>query len=149
VDTEPRPVHLVDHREPRKVSTPILVVEDDPQLRAMFQLLLQGEGYLVVTAGDGLEAVRCARAMRPSLVLLDLELPLLDGQAVASQLRAAYGDALPIIIVTATGQRAEALGITPCAYLHKPFDIDSLLTLVWRCLAPAPAATPDAPPSCR
>jgi DNA-binding response OmpR family regulator len=137
VHEEPRPTHVVDHREPRRVSTPILVVEDDPQLRVMFQLLLEGEGYPVVTAADGLEAVRCARAMRPCLVILDLELPLLDGQEVASQLRALYGDALPIMVMTATGQLAESVRFTPCAYLHKPFDIDGLLTLVWRCLAPA------------
>jgi CheY-like chemotaxis protein len=47
VDSEPRPLHSVDHREPRQVSTPILVVEDDPQLRDTFQLLLEGEGYPV------------------------------------------------------------------------------------------------------
>jgi DNA-binding response OmpR family regulator len=103
-----------------------------PQLRVMFQLLLEGEGYPVVVAADGLEAVR---AMRPSLVILDLELPLLDGQAVAVELRAAYGPFLPIVVVTATGQPAAMMdGINPCAYLHKPFDVDGFLTLVWRCL---------------
>ena len=117
--------------------TPILVVEDDPQLRVMFQLLLEGEGYPVIVAADGLEALRAVRATRPSLVLLDLELPLLDGYAVGSQLRASYGDALPIVVVTATAQAAEAANdINPCAYLRKPFDVDGLLTLVWRCLAP-------------
>jgi len=145
VDEMARLTHVVDRREPRRVRTPILVIEDDPQPRVLFQLVLQGEGYPVVTAADGLEAVRCARATRPSVVLLDLELPLLDGQAVAAQLRAACGDALPIIVVTATGQRADALGITPRAYLRKPFDVDGLLTLVWQCLAPA--TEPDAPPS--
>jgi DNA-binding response OmpR family regulator len=85
--------------------------------------------------------------MRPSLVLLDLELPLLDGQAVASRLRTAYGDTLPIIVVTATGQRAENLGITPCAYLHKPFDVDGLLTLVWQCLdRPVTEGAAEPPP---
>ena len=72
MDNEPRPVHLIDRLEPRRVSTPILVVEDDPQLRIMFQLLLEGEGYPVVAAADGLEAVRAVRSMRPSLVILDL-----------------------------------------------------------------------------
>jgi DNA-binding response OmpR family regulator len=135
VSNEPRPIHLVDRRALRRVSTPILVVEDDPQLRLMFQLLLEGENHPVVTAADGLEAVRTARALRPSLVILDLELPGLDGLAVGSQQRATYGDALPIIVVTATGQVAEtATDLKPCAYLHKPFDVDHFLTLVWRCL---------------
>jgi CheY-like chemotaxis protein len=66
------PDHLADHREARAVDTPILVVEDDPQLRAIFQLLLEGEGYPIVTATDGLEALRAARTMRPSQVIVDL-----------------------------------------------------------------------------
>jgi two-component system response regulator MprA len=133
-----RPNYLADHREPRVVSTPILVVEDNPQLRAIFHLLLEGEGYLVVTAADGLEALRAARTMRPSLVILDLALPLLDGHAVGTQLRATYGDALPIVVVTATGQTSEtADDIAPCGYLSKPFDIDVFLAVVWHCLEPA------------
>jgi DNA-binding response OmpR family regulator len=148
VDNDPRPLHLVDHREPRRVSTPILVVEDDPQLRVMFQLLLEGEGYPVVAAADGLEAVRAVRSMRPSLVILDLELPRLDGRAVAFELRAAYGPSLPIVVVTATGQGVEAAdGINPCAYLHKPFDVDGFLTLVWQCLSSPAAEGKDAPSS--
>jgi DNA-binding response OmpR family regulator len=146
VSEKPRPIRLVDHREPRRVSTPILVIEDDPQLRVMFQLLLEGEGYSVVTAADGLEALRCAKTMRPSLVILDLELPLLGGYEVAAQLRASYGEALPILVVTATGQAAEtAASITPCAYLHKPFDVDAFLTLIWRCLDPAARDDADEP----
>lgn len=149
MNSEPRPVHLVDHREPRRVSTPILVIEDDPQLRVMFQLLLEGEGYPVVTAADGLEGLRAVQTMRPSLVLLDLKLSLLDGQAVAFELRAAYGPFLPIVVVTATGQHAAMTdGINPSAYLHKPFDVDAFLTLVWRCLDGAPpegAGTPTNP----
>jgi two-component system alkaline phosphatase synthesis response regulator PhoP len=66
---------LADYRESRAVDTPILVVEDDSQLRAIFRLLLEGEGYPVVTVVDGLEALRAARTMRPSLVILDLALP--------------------------------------------------------------------------
>jgi two-component system OmpR family response regulator len=104
----------------------------------MFQLLLEGEGYSVVTAADGLEALRAAQTMRPSLVILDLVLPLLDGHAVGARLRATYGDALPILVVTATGQTAEmADDISPCGYLFKPFDVDGFLTVVWRCLVPS------------
>jgi len=149
MDGEPRRVHLTDRREPRRLSTPILVVEDDPQLRVMFQLLLEGEGYPVVAAADGLEALRAVRNMRPSLVILDLELPLLDGQAVAFELRAAYGPTLPIVVVTATGQHAPVTdGIDPSADLHKPFDVDGFLTLVWRCLdgsSPAGVGAPTNP----
>src|SRR4051812_4581351 len=91
VDEESRPFHLIDYRQPRRVSTSILAVGEDPQLRVMFQLLLAGEGYAVVAATDGLDALRAVRSMRRSLVILDLELPLLDGQAVGANLREAYG----------------------------------------------------------
>jgi DNA-binding response OmpR family regulator len=132
-----RTVHLAVRREPRQVSTPVLV-EDDPRLRVMFQLLLEGEGYAVMTAADGLEAVRHARRMRPSLVILDVELPFLDGYQVGSELRLLYGGALPIVFVTASGKpSAAADGIQRCGYLHKPFDVDGLLALVWRCLESA------------
>jgi CheY-like chemotaxis protein len=77
-----RPDQPADHREPRAVNTPVLVVEDDPQLRAVFQLLLEGQGYPVVAVADGLEALRAAQTIRPSLVILDLARPLLDGHAV-------------------------------------------------------------------
>ena len=61
---------------------------------------------------------------------------------------AAYGPGLPIVVVTATGHGPEATdGINPCASLHKPFDVDGLLTLVGRCVAPSPAAGADDPPS--
>jgi DNA-binding response OmpR family regulator len=146
VNDEKRIVHLVDRRGSRRVSTPVLVVEDDPQLRVMFQLLLEGEGYVVMTAADGLEAVRQARSMRPSLVILDVELPLLDGYQVGVVLRTLYGAALPIVVVTATGQPAAAVdGIQPCGYLHKPFDIDGLLALVCRCLDSAQIRGHDEP----
>ena len=132
-------VRPADQRTSQPVSTPILVAEDDPQLRAMFLLLLQGEGHPVVTAEDGIDAMRYAQTMRPSLVILDLDLPYLDGHAVAAQLRVLHGDALPIVIVTATGQAAaRASDIKPCAYLHKPFDVDGFLTLVGRCLERTP-----------
>jgi DNA-binding response OmpR family regulator len=76
--------------------------------------------------------------MRPSLVILDLALPRLDGHAVGAQLRATYGDALPIVVVTATVQTAEtADDIGPCGYLSKPFDIDDLIAVVWHCLEPS------------
>jgi DNA-binding response OmpR family regulator len=135
VSDDQAPIHLVDRRGTRPVSTPILIVKDDPQLRVMFQLLLEAEGHPVVTAADGLEALRRANAMRPSLVILDLELPLLGGHEVGTQLRAFYGEALPIVVVTATGEGAETAGsIAPCAYFRKPFDVDGFLTLIWRCL---------------
>jgi DNA-binding response OmpR family regulator len=126
------PDHIVDARTPRQVSTPLLVVEDDPHLRDMMAMLLEGEGYPVLMAADGLEAVRCINAGRPSLVILDLNLPHLNGDEVGARIRARYGRELPIIVVSASRQGADAAHDLGADYLPKPFDVDTLLTAVWR-----------------
>ena len=69
------------------------------------------------------------------------------GQAVAFELRAAYGPSLAIVVVTAAGLGAAADGINPWAHLHKPFDVDGFLTLVRQCLDRPSAAGRDHPPS--
>jgi predicted extracellular nuclease len=105
------------------------VVDADQTLRKLVD---------AIAAADGPGALRSAHAMRPSLVILDLALPLLDGHEVGLQLRAAYGDALPILVVAATDRTEEMVGdITPYGFLSKPFDVEGLLILVRRCLGPA------------
>jgi two-component system response regulator MprA len=127
-------VRIVDVRRPRHVDTPILVVEDDPHLRGMLVLLLEEEGYPVLAVADGLDAIRCLQEGRPSLVILDLNLPYVNGDEVGTRIRARYGQAVPIILVTANRRGAEIAGTLAAAYLPKPFDVDELLTVVWRCL---------------
>ena len=126
------PARAVGRRTPPCVTSPILVAEDDAPPRAMFRLLLEAEGYDVVVAANGLAALQYACAIRPSLLILDLGLPLIDGFEVAISLRARYGDTLPIILVTADADaRDEAESIRARSYFHKPIDVDDLLTDVW------------------
>jgi DNA-binding response OmpR family regulator len=127
-------VHLVDARGPCAVSTPLLVVEDDPQLRHMMALLLEDEGYPIDTAADGLDAIRRLQEGRPSLVLLDLNLPYVNGDEVGTRIRARCGRALPIVLVTASQHGVEIAEALEAEYLLKPFNVDELLTVVWRCL---------------
>lgn len=127
-----QPLQLVDARGPRDVETPLLVVEDDAQLCSLMVMLLEEEGYPVEVAIDGRQAVQRASATRPSLVILDLGLPYLDGQEVGAQLRARYGEGLPLIVVTADRQGAERAAALGAAYLRKPFDLDALLLLIAR-----------------
>jgi len=97
--------------------------------------MLEDEGYPVRLAADGFEAMQRARESRPSLVLLDVNLPYMNGDAVGVWLRARYGPMLPIILMTAGGQGVEkARAISAAAYFSKPFDIDELLTVVGRCV---------------
>src|SRR5215213_6131211 len=84
-------------------SAPILVVEDDAPLRQTIQWTLEDEGLHIELAVDGEEALAKLRDRRPSLVLLDMGLPRVDGFGVAEGLRALYGETVPIMVMTADG----------------------------------------------
>ncbi len=110
----------------------ILVVDDDPAMVGAITALVGTEGHQVVTAYDGLTAVRRWREDSPDLVLLDLAMPGPDGFSVARQLRA-EGAEIPIIVVS--GERAEAakvraLDLGADDYLVKPFGKQELLARI-------------------
>ena len=109
----------------------ILVVDDDRALAEMLSMVLQGEGFLVEHAYDGLEAVEQFRAVRPDLVLLDVMLPHLDGIGVCEQIRAESG--VPIIMLTArTDTRDVVRGLEVGAddYVVKPFNPAELMARI-------------------
>ena len=115
---------------------PVLVVEDDPDLRALEAELLSSAGYRVTTAADGLEALDRVEEERPALVLLDMRMPRMDGWKFAAAFRERYGDACPIVVVTAAEdarQRADEVGAS--GWLAKPFDVDEVLREVERHVA--------------
>ena len=112
-------------------ATRVLVVDDDPEIREVVTWLLEDEGLPVETAADGQRALDCATRTRPALIVLDMGLPLINGEEVAARLRAHYAEPPPIIVVSADGRAAEkAARIGARAYLHKPFDVDELVRLV-------------------
>jgi DNA-binding response OmpR family regulator len=118
----------------------VLVVDDDPHVRASLRWALEDEGLAVETAADGREAVERAAARPPALVLLDLTLPVLDSYAAARALRAGHGAGLPILAITGDGQApAKAARVGAYAYVRKPFDVGDLLAAVRRGLGAAPA----------
>jgi CheY-like chemotaxis protein len=83
------------------VATSVLVVDDHPSFRLSARLLLESEGYRVVgEAASGAEALEAATALHPDLILLDIQLPDLDGFAVAERLLAQ--DAPPAVVLTST-----------------------------------------------
>ncbi len=109
----------------------ILVVDDDPAMVGAITALVGTEGHQVITAYDGLTAVRRFRDEHPDLVLLDLAMPGPDGFTVAGQIRAA-GSA-PIIVVSGESSEAakvKALGIGADDYLVKPFGRAELLARI-------------------
>jgi CheY-like chemotaxis protein len=122
-------------------ARPILVVDDDPDIRELVTLILQGEGYAVRVACHGVEALALIEQEPPACLLLDMRMPLLDGWGVAQALQG-RGSRLPIVTMTAARDArrwAEEIGAD--AYLAKPFDLDDLLTTVARFSdRPGPAA---------
>jgi DNA-binding response OmpR family regulator len=100
---------------------PILVVDDDPQVRQLIRWALEDEGMPVELAADGGEAIDCAARRRPALVILDLGLPTVPGNEVAKAMRGAHGDGLRILTITADGSAAEKARLVGAyAYLRKP-----------------------------
>jgi DNA-binding response OmpR family regulator len=109
-------------------DTLILVIEDEPDLRAGLQHNLELEGYKVDTAADGKEGLRKARDGRPTLILLDLMLPGMPGLEVLQHLRET-GRETPVIIVSAKGQdrdKVQGLELGADDYVTKPFGLSEL-----------------------
>jgi len=111
----------------------VLIVDDDPTLRDLFADLLREHGWRVRTASDGAKAVCAVRQSRPDLVLMDYEMPVLDGLGAARQIRSLPGPPVPMIMIssrqdTATREAALAAGIG--RYLVKPVSLALLLAIV-------------------
>lgn len=110
---------------------PVLVVDDNAQVRKMLRWALEEEGLAVQTAADGRAAIESIARQRPALVLLDIGLPLVDGDGVARAIRLHHGMTIPIVAITADGRAAEkARRMGAVAYFHKPFDLDQLMAAV-------------------
>jgi CheY-like chemotaxis protein len=112
----------------------ILVVEDHDDTREMLCLLLEGWGFRVVEASNGLEAVEAASRERPQLIVMDGRLPLLDGLEATRRIRAnALLDQVKILALNGSGSpeyHEEALAAGCDASIEKPFDIERLRTYV-------------------
>ena len=112
----------------------ILVTDDSPTIVAMIKAVLESEGYIVVTAADGQEAVDKAKKEKPDLIILDLMLPKIDGYKVCAMLKFDKNySKIPIIILTArAGESDKELGVEvhADAYVTKPFEPQALLAKV-------------------
>src|SRR5262245_195200 len=116
------------------MSRRILVVEDQEDLRAILRDFLSASGYAVIEAADGAESVAKAASERPELVLMDIQLPVLDGYDAMRQIKALPGlAAIPIIAVSSFAmkgneEKARASGCDD--YVTKPYSVVDLLRLV-------------------
>ena len=110
---------------------PVLIVEDDADLREMMAQLLTLEGYNAATVSNGREALQYLETGRPpELILLDLMMPVMDGWEFRRHQKAdPEMSQVPVIVLSALDQ-GRATGLDPAAFLKKPLDFDRLLQLV-------------------
>ena len=114
----------------------VLHIEDDPRNRLLVRKLLAGEGHEVIDATDGLEGVRAALTIRPDLVLVDLNIPGLDGYEVTLRLRSEPSlSGVPIVAITAEGDRDTSFAVGCDGFIQKPIDARSFAQLVRRFLS--------------
>lgn len=125
--------------------TTILVADDDPKLLKMVQRTLIYEGFQVITAADGREALAHLQVTQPDLVILDWMMPEIDGLTVLDRMRAA-GDEMPVLLLTARDaieDRVEGLDSGADDYLVKPFAPAELLARLRSLLRRAKKAGSD------
>ncbi len=110
-------------------TTRILVVDDDPKILSLLRTILTLAGYEVITASGGEQALRLHKKENPSLLLLDLSMPEMDGFAVLKRLR--QTSQVPVIVISAHISHAnEALQVGANAFLAKPFRPNDLVNRV-------------------
>jgi two-component system cell cycle response regulator DivK len=119
----------------------VLLIEDNEQNRYLLTFLLERHGYSVTSVADGARGVEAARTSSPTLILLDIQLPTMDGYAVARALRKI--DAIqqtPIIAVTSyamPGDREKALDAGCTGYIEKPINPETFVAEMELALSPA------------
>src|SRR6266542_5069098 len=121
----------------------VLVADDEPRITKLVALTLHDEGFRVVTAAGGEDALAKAEEIRPDIVLLDIVMPDLDGIEVMRQLREQRP--VPVILLTAKGataDKAKGLDLGADDYIAKPFHPDELAARVRAVLRRASGATP-------
>lgn len=118
------------------MDRPILLIEDNEQNRYLATFLLEKNGYRVESASDGPQGITVAASLDPVMILLDIQLPRMDGYAVARALREIRElDATPIVAVTSyamPGDREKALDAGCTGYIEKPIDPDTFVESLQR-----------------
>ncbi|MFF9148401.1 response regulator transcription factor [Streptomyces sp. NPDC055051] len=127
-------------------SERILIVDDEPAVREALRRSLAFEGYATREAVDGVDALAAMESYAPDLVVLDVQMPRMDGLTAARRIRAA-GSTVPILMLTArdtVGDRVTGLDAGADDYLVKPFELDELFARIRALLRRSSYAAPSA-----
>lgn len=120
----------------------VLLIEDNEANRHLATFLLEKAGCEVHHAADGARGLSLAASVQPELIVLDIQMPEMDGYEVAARLQRNPRTAgIPILVVTSyaqAGDRQRALALGAADYLEKPFEPDDFVARVSQLLAPGP-----------
>jgi CheY-like chemotaxis protein len=126
------------HPSPSNGPFTVLIIDDDPMVQHLLRGHLESEEFRVVSAGDGVEGLTQARETRPTVIILDIHLPKLDGWTVLAELKSdPVLSQIPVIMMSVEEQRARGFSFGACEYLVKPVEPDRLVTVVKRALLPS------------
>jgi CheY-like chemotaxis protein len=117
----------------RQGGKTVLIVEDDAAIREALSLILAGEGFVVLGAANGQEALGLLRSgPHPNLILLDLMMPIMDGwQFRREQTQDAALSAIPVVVLSADGNgQQKAAALRAAGYLQKPVEVETLLETI-------------------
>jgi two-component system, OmpR family, response regulator MprA len=116
----------------------VLVVDGDPETRAVIATVLKGDGYRVQTASNGVQALREANRHQPRAIVLDTTVPATDGWGFLTRWHARCADRrVPVLVIAPVGQWLKALDLGAQGYLSDPFDLVALETTLARMLSAA------------
>jgi DNA-binding response OmpR family regulator len=126
------------------MSAKVLVIDDDPAITDMLELVLPGQGFSVISANSGLAGVEAAKKSDPDVIVLDLMMPEIDGWQVCKIIRGFSN--VPILVLSAVvdaGSVARAMNAGANEYLVKPAPLNKLTTCLRRLLEERPAKRAD------
>lgn len=116
----------------------VLVVDDDTAIRELLVAAFEEEGFHVLQAADGAQALHLVSQRRPAVVVLDIQMPGIDGMEVAQRLQEdPETAAIPLVAVSAHAREAEVLASGCYAFVSKPFDLVHLVSTVRGAMTPA------------
>lgn len=110
----------------------ILIVDDDPVIRALVSDYLAAFGYDVITAESGKECLERLDSVSPDILFLDMQMPDMTGRDVLVSLKSAGREDVPVVLFSANDESRKNTsreGVAPAAFLRKPFDMKELLRL--------------------